>query len=261
MKRLNGDMIRARSNNFDNSSVFSLSLASLEIGSLDSVINECTSMWNLDLAHNKLDGSSLSTLDGSLLVKLRTLCLSNNSICSIAEMKALATLENLYLQGNQLTSLDELVQTLPKKFPSLKSLYLKIGGQLANPVCNDPRYRDRLLAALPSLQILDGERVRRKDADLHRLSEDIRTKTFNGLDEKSEALTVPPSSSWFAGHSIEVSTRDDDAPMTALPLWLRPLQSKIEGVKTAIAECRNLNMECAEMIRAAETKLLPVSTT
>jgi hypothetical protein len=79
MKRLNEEMIRARSNNFDLDSVFSLSLASLgwfidllllcvrvviwygmvwygviELRALDGVINQCTSMWNLDLADNKV---------------------------------------------------------------------------------------------------------------------------------------------------------------------------------------------------------------
>jgi hypothetical protein len=42
------------------------------------------------------------------------------------------------------------------------------------------------------------------------------------------------------GHSIEISTREDDAPMTALPLWMRPLQSKIEGVKSKFVLSRRL---------------------
>lgn len=101
--------------------------------------------------------SSLGVLDGRLLGKLRTLRLASNSLDSLAGFPSLPSLRALHVEGNGLRDL-EWASHLRDACPRLQVLTLQ-RGSLSNPVCSKSDYRLDLLAALPRLRVLDGERL------------------------------------------------------------------------------------------------------
>lgn len=66
----------------------------------------------------------------------------------------LSCLATLYLQGNQIQSIDHIVDCLDD-FNDLKDLVFTQNGD-SNPVCNHPKYRSLLLSMLSKIQVLDG---------------------------------------------------------------------------------------------------------
>ena len=84
--------------------------------------------------------------------------LSYNAIHNLSGLKKLHgpafSLRNLYLHGNQLTSLDHVISCLIG-CRKLKELTLSQYGE-ANPVCEISAYRSSILAALKTLEVLDG---------------------------------------------------------------------------------------------------------
>lgn len=64
------------------------------------------------------------------------------------------SLHTLHLQGNQLNSLDHVINSLIG-CRKLKELTLAQYGE-ANPVCEIPGYRSSILKALKMIEILDG---------------------------------------------------------------------------------------------------------
>ncbi|KAK2559570.1 Leucine-rich repeat and coiled-coil domain-containing protein 1 [Acropora cervicornis] len=112
------------------------------------------SLKTLNLACNELQ-----VVEGlENLRNLAKLDLSYNNINSISGFRKLHgpsfSLCTLYLQGNQLSSLDHVINSLNGCL-SLKELTLSQYGE-ANPVCELPDYRSRLFTSLKSIQILDG---------------------------------------------------------------------------------------------------------
>jgi len=92
--------------------------------------------------------------------------LSYNAIHSITGFKKLHgpafNLRNLYLHGNQLTSLDHLISCLVG-CRMLKELTLSLYGE-ANPVCEISAYQSSVLTGLKTLEVLDGLDRRGKPA-------------------------------------------------------------------------------------------------
>ena len=84
--------------------------------------------------------------------------LSYNVINNLSGLKKLHgpgfSLQTLYLQGNQLNSLDHVINSVTGCV-ALKELTLSQYGE-SNPVCELAGYRSSLLAALKMLEILDG---------------------------------------------------------------------------------------------------------
>ena len=84
--------------------------------------------------------------------------LSYNTIHNLSGLKKLHgpafSLRNLYLHGNQLTSLEHVISCLIG-CRMLKELTLSQYGE-ANPVCEISAYRSSVLAALKTLEVLDG---------------------------------------------------------------------------------------------------------
>ena len=84
--------------------------------------------------------------------------MSYNVINNLSGLKNLHgpgfSLRTLYLQGNQLNSLDHVINSLAGCV-ILKELTLSQYGE-ANPVCEMADYRSSLLVALRMLEILDG---------------------------------------------------------------------------------------------------------
>ena len=84
--------------------------------------------------------------------------LSYNAINNLSGLAKLHgpgfNLQTLYLQGNQLSSLDHVIHSLIG-CKMLKELALSQYGE-ANPVCEIPGYRSSILRALKALEVLDG---------------------------------------------------------------------------------------------------------
>ena len=84
--------------------------------------------------------------------------LSYNAINNLSGLTKLHgpgfSLQTLYLQGNQLSSLDHVINSLIG-CKMLKELALSQYGE-ANPVCEIPSYRSSILRALKALEVLDG---------------------------------------------------------------------------------------------------------
>ena len=84
--------------------------------------------------------------------------LSYNAINNLSGLTKLHgpgfSLQTLYLQGNQLSSLDHIINSLIG-CKMLKELALSQYGE-ANPVCEIPGYRSSILRALKTLEVLEG---------------------------------------------------------------------------------------------------------
>ena len=84
--------------------------------------------------------------------------LSYNAINNLSGLTKLHrpgfSLQTLYLQGNQLSSLDHVINSLIG-CKMLKQLTLSQYGE-ANPVCEIPGYSTSILRALKALEVLDG---------------------------------------------------------------------------------------------------------
>ncbi|KAB8285549.1 U2 small nuclear ribonucleo protein A [Yarrowia lipolytica] len=92
------------------------------------------------------------------LETLRTLLLSKNRITQINDVKNIAKLETLVLTQNGIATLGAL--------ESLKSLVNLTAITLdGNPVQHVPRYRSYMISILPSLRMLDFQRVTQKERD------------------------------------------------------------------------------------------------
>lgn len=90
------------------------------------------------------------------LSTLRTLLLSRNRITQINDVKNIAKLESLVLSQNGIATLGAL-QSL-KSLVNLSALTLD-----GNPVQHVPNYRSYVISILPSLRMLDFQRVTQKE--------------------------------------------------------------------------------------------------
>lgn len=76
------------------------------------------------------------------------------------ECKDLSPLPRSHPQDNRISDLESLCDPVGLgPLTSLRALYLQnLDRTLPNPVCGQPRYKARVLAQLPALTNLDGER-------------------------------------------------------------------------------------------------------
>jgi Leucine-rich repeat (LRR) protein len=144
----------------------------------------------LDLSGNMLCG--ISGLDA--LKNLQKLVLKGNRISAVDGLKSLSKLEHLLLQGNKISTMSDLNLQQIASIPHLTTLYLRNvdGGEVreprvsslirrnpnrlgcgrvhykmllqACPVCRLSGYKEAVLAALPRLKNLDGERNPRRSS-------------------------------------------------------------------------------------------------
>ncbi len=126
-------------------------------------LSHCTSLWDLNLSSNLLSASALIVLNSVQLPQLKSLHLACNSIDSLAALSGpFPALKTLHLEGNSLSDIQSAggIAVLKEKAPALKQLWLRdLKGERSNPVCDRPNYRTEVLAILPNLSELDGERV------------------------------------------------------------------------------------------------------
>ncbi|XP_054478756.1 protein phosphatase 1 regulatory subunit 42 [Anoplopoma fimbria] len=96
-----------------------------------------------------LDPMTLLSLSESLCV----LNINNNNIDDIRDLVVLKELHHFSAADNRLYNIEELEDVF-SHWPQL--LQMDLGG---NPVCKKPKYRDRLITTVQSLQVLDGREI------------------------------------------------------------------------------------------------------
>ncbi|NXR07611.1 PPR42 phosphatase, partial [Semnornis frantzii] len=96
------------------------------------------------------DPRSLSSLAKSLSV----LNISNNNVEGLEELAVLENLSDLRAADNQLQCMKDLELAL-KKWTKLCRMDLR-----GNPICQEPKYRDRIVVQSPTLESLDGKEIK-----------------------------------------------------------------------------------------------------
>lgn len=184
------------------------------------------------------DNSILVLGNIPLLRRLRTLLLANNRIASISPSLHLSVpnLTTLVLTNNNLAELGDL-----EPLKDVKGLqYLSL---LGNPVREKKWYREWLAWRIPSLRVLDFQRIRQKERDAGK----ALFLTADGLPTQL-ATTL---STTVSTHAKPATTMDEPKPIVA-PGKAGRLMSKEEAqrVKEAIAKATSI-----EEIRRLERSL------
>lgn len=248
MSSITENLIKARTGTFDLETVFTLSLTSLGISNLDPILNQCKNMWHLDLSENRL--GTLRSLNGHQLTQLKVINVINNSLRDLRDFPALPALQTLYLQGNRIESLEQLSH-LATTCPNLTGLYMKqINGTMANPACSTSQYREKVLKILPSLHILDGERVRR-DGDLTRAASDIRTLLQGGTLGGSASASASAANEAKAT-SAESWLSADPASLMSAEEFNAGIQPRITSVKAGLADLHSMDADAVRALQQAE---------
>ncbi|XP_024135693.1 protein phosphatase 1 regulatory subunit 42 isoform X1 [Oryzias melastigma] len=115
----------------------------------------------------------------SLAETLSVLNINNNNIDDITDLSVLKNLQHFSAAFNKLQSLEEIEGVL-SHWPKLIQLDLR-----GNPVCKEPKYRDRLITACKNLEMFDGRKV--SDATRRFL---LWKKSCKHLEEKKQVQTA-----------------------------------------------------------------------
>ncbi|XP_064026743.1 protein phosphatase 1 regulatory subunit 42 isoform X2 [Pogoniulus pusillus] len=90
----------------------------------------------------------------SLAQSLSVLNISNNNIDALQELAVLGNLSDLRAADNQLQCMKDLELAL-QKWTKLCRMDLR-----GNPICQEPKYRDRIVVQSPALEFLDGKEIK-----------------------------------------------------------------------------------------------------
>lgn len=160
---LSHELIRAESKHFDVRAVTNLRVAGHGLARIGPDVAMCASLTELDLSNNAIE--MISGIDS--LKSLRTVVLSRNKISKLGCLPRCPSLEHILLQRNRFVDAPSTIAVGLSLLPKLRSLYLRnYDGTDANDCCSYEDYRSRMLAELPELCILDGERLRSTDASV-----------------------------------------------------------------------------------------------
>lgn len=128
-----------------------LSLRNLGLSDMDSLHLANDAFAVVDLTNNVLEEvSGIPTWQS-----LETVLLANNNISAISDVSGV-TLHSLLLAQNNLVWLKQLVNL--RSLEEIHTLLL-----LGNPVCKEHHYRQFLVWLLPSLKVLDCEKVKQDE--------------------------------------------------------------------------------------------------
>lgn len=216
-------LLKTLSGEFDLDSIRFINLSGLNVKKLDS-LSDCSCLEKVDLSKN-------SITDLKTLAQLKQLWYINISANSVTCLDPLAELENLRVlnvAGNLIGSFDSL-QCLTK-LQSLENLRLQDPvREYINPICHNAFYRRTVLAMLPNLKTLDGERVTGRGSDVFRLLHDLE-KDFTGNNVPNGDCFVPTSQRWVSSEfwSVSDSSKKDS-------------DQAEEHLKELLQECNDLN--------------------
>ncbi|KAG2442388.1 hypothetical protein HXX76_002474 [Chlamydomonas incerta] len=166
-------------------------------------LERCINLVELNLSNNQI--TKIEGLEG--LTQLRRLVLGSNKLTRLEPAQSfagLAKLEALWLQDNKLgPGLDALgLPELGAALPALRTLCLQnIDRSAPNPVCRAEGYKHALLAALPGLCNLDGER---SPAALNYAALAAEYDAFRAAPPAPKQVALPNPAPWLAGVSMEL---------------------------------------------------------
>lgn len=126
---------------------------------VENLTSQKDTLEELYLAHNNIGnrGASQPTGIAVKFTKLITLDLSRNRITNTSHFAHLESLEDLWLSGNKIASIDD-IEPLSvlgsRKDACLESIYLEY-----NPVASEFEYRMKLAAIIPSLKQIDANMI------------------------------------------------------------------------------------------------------
>eukprot|EP00198_Chlamydomonas_reinhardtii_P003907 XP_001693243.1 predicted protein [Chlamydomonas reinhardtii] len=161
-------------------------------------LERCINLVELNLSNNQI--TKIEGLEG--LAQLRRLQLCSNKLTRLEPAQCftgLTRLESLALQDNRLgPGLDALgLQELGAALPGLRALYLQhLDRTGSNPVCRAEGYKPALLAALPGLCNLDGER---SPGSLNYAELAAEYDAFRTAPPARKPVVLPDPAPWLAG--------------------------------------------------------------
>ncbi|KAM4605915.1 protein phosphatase 1 regulatory subunit 42 [Polymixia lowei] len=120
-------------------------------------LEQLSELKELHLEHQKLAPGEKLVLDPRTLLSLaNSLCvlnINNNNIDEIGDLEVLKELNHFSAADNKLHDMEEL-EDVCSRWPQLQRMDLS-----GNPVCQKPKYRDRLITACKRLENLDGKEI------------------------------------------------------------------------------------------------------
>ena len=243
------ETMKMAANEFDVEAIVKLCVTKrglVRITAVDKAVN----LVELNLSANLID-----KVDGlKTLKRLRKLHLTANKIRRVENLDGLESLEHLYLQANHISRVEELAHL--QRLPNLRTLYLKnVDGSQPNPVCTSKGYREKVLAILPDLRNLDGERLRG--------SEEPRTST------SSEVLTELTSNGVIGGAGQGgrgMTPRQSSGVVGSRESWLKGFDwgeagwsgagagelRGVEALREELAECKAIDARAQAALEDAE---------
>ncbi|XP_072269229.1 leucine-rich repeat-containing protein 61 [Pyxicephalus adspersus] len=236
--RITPEMLKSRTGEFDLESILFLKLRSLGIYELG-CIGECSNLERLDLSNNNI--THLAPL--SSLKMMVALNLSCNRVSSLEPLASCDNLQTLNVAGNLLCGIDSL-QCL-KGLRKLESIRLRDPVyNLSNPLCANTSYRHAVLDTIPSVRVIDGERVTGNGSDLYHLCRDIdnslkRFTSSNGMVE------VPGSAKPW----VEDGYWDLKPPQSTI------IEETYKQFNDILQECKELSNRADDTITQAERAL------
>ncbi|XP_030045744.1 leucine-rich repeat-containing protein 61 [Microcaecilia unicolor] len=242
-RKITSQLLKSKTGEFDLESILFLKLKGLSIYELG-CIGECLNLERLDLSNNNITHlGPLASL--KLLVVLN---LSANRITTLEPLGSCDSLQSLNAAGNNINCLENL-QSLTG-LGKLESIRLRDPVcNLSNPLCNSSTYQSSLLDMIPSIKVIDGERVSGQGSDLYKLCKDIDNSLKRFLSNGPVTMEIPGTKSGAAKPWVEESYWD-----------VKPAESSIidEAYKQfndVLQECKELSKRADDTIAQAEQAL------
>ncbi|XP_076465464.1 leucine-rich repeat-containing protein 61-like [Babylonia areolata] len=239
--RITKTMLKLATGEFELESIHTVVLKKSDITDLG-CLGECLSLERLDLSYN--DITKLHKLAG--LSTLQCLNLSANRISALDGLQPLENLRSLNIAGNLIGSVDSLRCLCGLE--NLRELRLMDEGrELSNPACMLPSYASDVINMLPSLQVLDGQRVRGKGSEVFYICQDMDKKLKSWKD-------------------TEISVPLVDMKRQPSELWRLPDRSAAthnkaeEQLKDLLISCHHLSIRAGERLEELQRSKNPTDT-
>ena len=203
----------------------------------------------MELKKLNLTSNKLSTIEG--------LWQRNAHISDDEKRKSgLRKLVHLSLSGNLITSLDGLrLDELAKNLPSLRSLYLQTFDRcLQNGVCRKTGYKEAVLARLPGLTNLDGER-NPSASSFHQTAIEVEALISNPPPKPE--LFLPSPEPWITEEALGPHAGDSSSERSAGEI---EYESKVKAVIRGIDESHTLFEVLKSELSKAQAKIISAST-
>lgn len=242
MLSITPQLLKSYTGEFALDSILLLKLRGLGLVDLG-CLGECLSLEWLDLSGNAL------TYLGPLasLHQLAVLNVSNNQLTGLEPLAACESLQTLNAAGNLLATPGQL-QCLAG-LQGLEHLRLRDPlARLSNPLCGSPSYLAAVREVLPSLKVIDGERVSGQGSELYQL--------FRDLDSN-----LRPSSSPGPGAVVEAQPWVEPGYWESCPIPSNSiLEEACRQFQHTLQECLDLDRQASDTLAQAQQALSSAET-